>query len=253
MMSVIAVESVNKRFKVPHEKRTTVFEHVVALVRRRLGYEEFLALEGVSFEVEPGETFGIIGENGSGKTTLLRILAGIMRPDTGSVTVNGRLACIVELGTGFQPELTAKENVAIYAAIMGMTGGELKERYNTIIDFAELRHFEDMKLKNFSSGMTIRLAFSTAVHTDPDIILLDEVLAVGDEAFQKKCMDRIYALKAQGKTTVFVSHALPAVGALCERAMALNEGRVLSIGDTDKVIADYLDHVSQREGTLSNA
>jgi len=252
-MNVIAVEGVSKKFKIPHEKRSTVFEHLVALVRKRLGYEEFWVLKDVSFEVESGEAFGIIGENGSGKTTMLRILARIMRPDTGSVMVDGRISCILELGTGFQPELTAKDNVAIYAAIMGMTKGELKARYDAIIDFAELRQFEDMKLKNFSSGMAVRLAFSTAVHTDPDIILLDEVLAVGDEAFQRKCMDKVYALKAQGKTIVFVSHALPAIGALCERAMALDNGRVLSIGDTNKVIADYLDHVSQREGTLSNA
>ena len=252
-MSVITVEGVSKKFKIPHEKRTTFFEHLVAIVRKRLGYEEFWALEDLSFKVESGEAFGIIGENGSGKTTMLRILARIMRPDTGSVMVDGHISCILELGTGFQPELTAKENVAIYAAIMGMTKGELKVRYDAIIDFAELRHFEDMKLKNFSSGMAVRLAFSTAVHTDPDIILLDEVLAVGDEAFQRKCMDKIYALKAQGKTIVFVSHALPAIGALCERAMALDNGRVLSIGDTNKVIADYLDHVSQREGALSNA
>jgi len=252
-MSVITVEDVSKKFKIPHEKRTTIFEHLVALVRKRLSYEEFWALKDVSFKVEPGEAFGIIGENGSGKTTLLRILARIMRPDTGSATVNGRVACILELGTGFQAELTAKENVDIYATIMGMTRGETKARYDAIIDFAELRQFEDMKLKNFSSGMYVRLAFSTAIHTDPDIILLDEVLAVGDEAFQRKCLDKIYALKAQGKTIVFVAHALPAVGALCERAMALDNGRVLSIGDTNKVIADYLDHVSQREGTLSNA
>ncbi len=250
-MSVIVIKGVSKKFKIPHEKRTTVFEHLVALVKRRLGYEEFWALKDVSFEVEPGEAFGIIGENGSGKTTLLRILARIMRPDTGSVIVNGRVACILELGTGFQTELTAKENVAIYAAIMGMTKRELTARYDAIIDFAELGRFEDMKLKNFSSGMYVRLAFSTAVHTDPDIILLDEVLAVGDESFQEKCQERIHALKAQGKTIVFVSHALPAMRALCDRAMALNKGRILSIGDTDKVIADYLGHLSQREGTLS--
>jgi len=253
MMSVIAVEGVSKRFKVPHEKRITLFQNIVALVQRRLTYEEFWALKDISFEVDKREAFGIIGENGSGKTTLLRILARVLRPDAGSVAVDGRVACILELGTGFQPELTAKENVAIYGSIMGMTGRELKRRYDEIIDFAELRHFEDMKLKNFSSGMYVRLAFSTAVHTDPDIVLLDEVLAVGDEAFQKKCLDKVHALKAQGKTIVFVAHALPAVQALCDRAMALNKGRVLSIGDTEKVIADYLDHISQREGTLSNA
>ena len=246
-MSVIAVDGVSKRFKIPHEKRTTLFEHIVAPVHRGAGYEEFWALKDISFEVEAGEAFGIIGENGSGKTTLLRILARIMRPDTGSVIVNGRVACILELGTGFQPELTARENVAIYAAIMGMTKGELRARYDEIMDFAELRRFEDMKLKNFSSGMYVRLAFSTAVHTDPDILLLDEVLAVGDEAFQEKCRDRIHALKAEGKTIVFVSHALPAVGALCDRAMALDTGLILSTGDTEKVIAAYLDHVSQEE------
>ncbi|MFQ5924708.1 MAG: ABC transporter ATP-binding protein, partial [Dehalococcoidia bacterium] len=166
-MSVIAVDGVSKRFRVPHEKRSTIFENIVALVQRRLSYEEFWALKDITFEIDAGEAFGIIGENGSGKTTLLRILARILRPDGGSVAVDGRVACILELGTGFQPELSARENVAIYAAIMGMTGRQLKRRYDEIIDFAELRQFEDMKLKNFSSGMYVRLAFSTAVHTDP--------------------------------------------------------------------------------------
>jgi len=197
-------------------------------------------LRDVSFEIEKGEAFGIIGRNGSGKTTLLKILAKVMYPDRGSVKMNGKVASFLELGVGFQPELSAQENVYLYSSILGMSRKQVDRIYDDIFDFAELRKFENMKLKNFSSGMYLRLAFSTAINAVPDTLLIDEAFAVGDEAFQKKCIAKISEFKEQGKTIVFVSHALNTVKNLCQRTMLLAEGRVISIGDTEKVIADYL-------------
>jgi lipopolysaccharide transport system ATP-binding protein len=240
-VDAIVVDNVSKKFKIPHEKKTTLFQNVVGLVRRQFAYEEFWALKGISFSVEQGEVFGIIGRNGSGKTTLLKILANVLYSESGSVTMNGRVAPFLELGVGFQPELTAAENVYIYCCVLGMSRKEAKSKYDDIFDFAELRRFESMKLKNFSSGMYLRLAFSTAIHTNPDTLLIDEVLAVGDEAFQQKCKDKMQEFKRQGKTIVFVSHALDAVESLCQRSLLLDDGRIISIGKTEEVIGDYLE------------
>ena len=239
-MDVIVVDNISKKFKIPHEKKTTLFQNVLGLVKRQFAYEEFWALKDISFSVEKGEVFGIIGRNGSGKTTLLKILANVLYSESGSVTVNGRVAPFLELGVGFQPELTAAENVYIYCCILGMSRKEAKSKYDDIFDFAELRRFESMKLKNFSSGMYLRLAFSTAIHANPDTLLIDEVFAVGDESFQEKCTDKMQELKEQGKTIVLVSHSLDAVESLCQRALLLNDGRIISIGNTEEVIGDYL-------------
>ena len=239
-MSAIVVENVSKKFRIPHEKKTTVFQNIVGLIKRQLSYEEFWALKDISFQVQEGEAFGIIGRNGSGKSTLLKILAKVLYPDSGLITMNGKVASFLQLGVGFQSELTARENVYIYSSILGLSRKQVDKAYDEIIDFAELKKFENMKLKNFSSGMNVRLAFSTAIHAVPDILLLDEVLAVGDEAFQKKCRDRMNQFKAEGKTIVFVSHSLETVKELCQRSMLLNEGRIVTTGDTEKVINDYL-------------
>jgi len=239
-MSVIIVDNISKRFRIPHEKKTTVFQNIIGLVKRQFDYEEFWALKDVSFEVKKSEALGIIGRNGSGKSTLLKILAKVLYPDGGSVSLNGTVASFLELGIGFQPELTAKENVYIYSSIMGLSRKHVDRIYDEIFDFAELKKFENMQLKNFSSGMYMRLAFSTAVHANPDTFLIDEVFAVGDEAFQKKCQDRMSQFKAEGKTIVFVSHDLNAVKLLCQRSMLLNEGQIITMGDTEKVINDYL-------------
>jgi len=238
-MSAISVNNVSKKFRIPHEKKTTLFQQAIGIIKRQTSYEEFWALRDISFDVERGETFGIIGRNGSGKSTLLKILARVMYPDSGSVRIDGRVASFLELGIGFQPELTARENVYIYASVLGMGKGQTEKVYDAIFDFAELKRFEDMKLKNFSSGMHIRLAFSTAIHTDPDIMLIDEVLAVGDEAFQKKCMERIYRFQAAGKTIIFVSHNTGQVKQLCRHSLLLHEGRIISAGDTGRVIESY--------------
>jgi lipopolysaccharide transport system ATP-binding protein len=239
-MTAIIVDNISKKFRIPHEKKTTLFQNIVGIIKRQFDYEEFWALKDVSFEIEKGEAFGIIGKNGSGKSTLLKILAKVLYPDTGSVTMNGKTASFLELGIGFQPELTAKENVYIYASILGMSRKQVDKIYDDIFDFAELKRFENMKLKNFSSGMYMRLAFSTAIRAEPDTLLIDEVFAVGDEAFQSKCTAKINEFREQGKTIVFVSHAMDTVKNLCHRSLLLNEGRIVSMGDTEKVIADYL-------------
>jgi lipopolysaccharide transport system ATP-binding protein len=240
MMSAIIVDNISKKFRIPHEKKNTIFQNIVGLIKRQFSYEELWALKDISFEVDKGEAFGIIGRNGSGKSTLLKILARVLYPDSGSVSMNGKVASFLQLGVGFQPELTARENVYVYSSILGLGRRQVDKVYDEIIDFAELRKFESMKLKNFSSGMNVRLAFSTAIYAVPDTLLLDEVLAVGDEAFQKKCRDKMDQFKTEGKTIVFVSHALNTVKELCQRSMLLNEGRIVTMGDTEKVINDYL-------------
>lgn len=239
MREAIAVNNISKRFRIPHQRRTTVLQKGIALFNHKKNYEEFWAVKDVSFAVGRGETFGIIGRNGSGKSTLLKMLARVMYPDSGSISLNGKVASFLELGVGFQPELTASENIFIYAAILGMSRRETNAVYDDIFEFAELKKFEDMKLKNFSSGMYLRLAFSTAINCNPDIILIDEVLAVGDTAFQKKCMKRIDEFQENGKTIILVSHSLEQVRKMCKRSLLLDHGQVVSHGNTQKVIDYY--------------
>ena len=239
-MNAITVDNVSKKYRIPHEKKTTLFQNIVGVLKRQFDYEEFWALKDVSFEVNRGEAFGIIGRNGSGKSTLLKILARVLYPNSGSVAMNGKVASFLELGVGFQPELTAQENVYIYSSILGMSHKQVDKAYDAIFDFAEVKRFENMKLKNLSSGMTLRLAFSTAIHAVPDTMLIDEVFAVGDEPFQKKCRDKMVQFQAEGKTIVFVSHDLDTVKDLCRQSMLLDRGRPVTIGDTEKVIADYM-------------
>ena len=235
----ISVNNISKLFRIPHQRRTTVLQKGIGFFNHKKDYEELWALRDVSFEVGRGETFGIIGRNGSGKSTLLKMLARVMYPDSGTIVMNGKVASFLELGVGFQPELTASENVFIYAAILGMSRRETNAVYDDIFEFAELKKFEDMKLKNFSSGMYLRLAFSTAINCQPDVILIDEVLAVGDEAFQKKCNARIRDFQEQGKTIIVVSHALATVESLCTRTLLLDGGRVISLGPTAGVLEQY--------------
>jgi lipopolysaccharide transport system ATP-binding protein len=239
-MSAIIVDNVSKKFRIPHEKKTTVFQNIVGLIKRQFSYEEFWALKDVSFAVKKGEALGVIGRNGSGKSTLLKILANVLYPDSGSVSLNGKVASFLQLGVGFQPELTARENVYIYSSILGLSRRQVEKVYDDIFAFAELKKFENMKLKSFSSGMNMRLAFSTAIHAIPDTLLIDEVFAVGDESFKKKCRDKMSQFKTEGKTIVFVSHNLNTVQELCQRAILLNEGQIVTIGDTEKVINAYL-------------
>ncbi|BAI60317.1 ABC transporter ATP binding protein [Methanocella paludicola SANAE] len=243
--SAIVVNNVSKCYRIPMEKKRTVYENIIGMFSGNKSYEEFWALKDVSFNIKRGETFGVIGPNGSGKSTLLKMLAGVLYPDSGSVKVNGRIAPFLELGVGFQYELTAKENIYLYGAIMGLTKKEVDRKYEDILDFAELKRFENMKLRNFSSGMYVRLAFSIAIQTDPDILLLDEVLAVGDEHFQKKCMEKIEDIRKSGKTIVFVSHSLPSVNSLCQKSLLLNSGMIVAMGETNKVIQKYQQMANQ--------
>ena len=242
---MIIGKNISKMFRIPSERRNTLFEEIVAFIKGRRRYDEFWALKNVSFEVKEGEIFGITGPNGSGKTTLLEIIADIINPDEGELIVNGRITPILALGVGFNPELTARENVFLYGALMGVKRGRMEDKYSTIFEFAELKRFENMKLKNFSSGMNARLAFSTAIATEPDILLLDEVLAVGDIEFQRKCMAEIINVNKNGTTIVFVSHSVEAVRDLCERAMFLDNGEVIAIGAADEVVNTYLNSVAE--------
>ena len=221
---MIEVDRVSKKFKLPTEKRYTLFEELLAFLKGKRDFVEFWALKDVSFKVRRGEVFGITGPNGSGKSTLLKIVAGVLQPDAGRVHVEGKVTPILELGVGFNPELTAKENVYLYGIIMGMSRDGVKKKMEEIFRFAELEKFKNLKLKNFSSGMYARLAFSTAIATEPDILLIDEVLAVGDSSFQKKCIEKIRELKGNGTTMIVVSHSVELLRSVCDRIAFLENG-----------------------------
>jgi ABC-type polysaccharide/polyol phosphate transport system ATPase subunit len=239
MAAVIEVHGVTKTFRLPHELRTTFKEHFIHPFRQ-ITYEQNHALRDVSFEIEEGEFFSVIGPNGSGKSTLLKILAGIYRADSGELHVHGKLSPFIELGAGFNPELTARDNVRINATLLGLSRRELNERYGEIVAFSELERFMDQKLKNFSSGMTARLAYAIAIQVPFDILLLDEVFAVGDQEFQEKCTRTFDKFRAEGKTIVFVSHDLQSISRLSDRVLYINDGRAVAIGQPDDVIGQYL-------------
>jgi ABC-type polysaccharide/polyol phosphate transport system ATPase subunit len=198
------------------------------------------ALDGISFDIHQGEFFGIVGRNGSGKSTLLKLLASIYRADAGTIRLAGRLAPFIELGVGFNPELTARENVVLNGVMMGLTPKETRDKLDSVIEFAELEEFVDLKLKNYSSGMQVRLAFSVMLEADADVLLIDEVLAVGDAAFQQKCADAFHEMKAQGKTIVLVTHEMASVEEYCHRAMLIDDGKIRHIGDPGEVGRHYL-------------
>lgn len=236
----VAIEAydISKTFVVPHVRRHRLKEYVVHPFADR-GVDRNQALQNVSLTVDRGEFFGIIGHNGSGKSTLLRILAGIYRPDTGTVRVDGVLSPFIELGVGFNYELSARDNVAINGTLIGLTARQLEERFDSIVEFAGLERFVDQQLKNFSSGMLLRLAFAIAVEVPSDVLLVDEVLAVGDANFREKCLARLDEVRAEGKTIVFVSHDLESIRARCDRAMLLERGRSVVTGDPREVVAEY--------------
>lgn len=220
----IKADNVSKVFKLPREKQTSVKSAFVNVFRKNKGYELQKALNDVSFEVKKGEFFGIVGRNGSGKSTLLKLLAGIYTPTKGEVHVRGSLTPFIELGVGFNPELTGRENVYLNGALLGFNRKEMRAMYKDIVEFAELERFMDQKLKNYSSGMQVRLAFSIAIRAQSDILLIDEVLAVGDTNFQKKCFDVFKNIKKSGRTVVFVTHDMGTMQTYCDRAMLLNDG-----------------------------
>ena len=243
----VEVCNISKHFKIPHEKRNTVYENITGILKgKTYGYEDFTVLHDVSFTVGYGEALGIIGENGCGKSTLLKIIAGVLSPDEGSVKVGGKIAPFLELGVGFQPELSAEENVYLYGSIMGMNISKMNEKIYGIFEFAELEKFRNVKLKNFSSGMYARLAFATAIASDPDIFLIDEALSVGDEAFQRKCVARIEKFQQSGKTIIFVSHSADLVKKICGKCLLIEKGCVVDYGYSDSVIDKYHARISNR-------
>jgi ABC-2 type transport system ATP-binding protein len=248
----IKVDHVSKEFKLPHEKQTSIKSALINMVRGgKRTYERQQVLKSVSFEIHKGEFFGIVGRNGSGKSTLLKMLAGIYMPTKGGIEVNGKLTPFIELGVGFNPELTGRENVFLNGALLGFNRKEMEVMYDDIVAFAEIEKFMDQKLKNYSSGMQVRLAFSIAIRANTEILLLDEVLAVGDAAFQRKCFDYFAELKREGRTVILVTHDMANVERFCDRALLINDGHVLEIGNAHDIATTYTqlnaEHVDTEE------
>jgi ABC-type polysaccharide/polyol phosphate transport system ATPase subunit len=240
-----------RRFAHRNQLRTLKSALLTGSVLADLAPEEtFTALEDVSFEVARGSTFAVIGENGSGKSTLLKLVAGITRPTRGSLSVDGRVSALIELGAGFHPEISGRENVAINAMMLGLSRKQLERSYDAIVDFAELREFIDAPVKTYSSGMYMRLGFAVAIHVDPDVLLIDEVLAVGDEAFTRKCLDKISEFHRRGKTILFVTHSLGLVEKMCDDVLWLSHGRTRGRGDPKRVVDEYLTYVAGGEEAL---
>jgi ABC-2 type transport system ATP-binding protein len=233
-----------KSYRIYRQRTHSLKETILA---RRADYEEFWALRGVSFTVEKGEMLGVIGPNGSGKSTLLKCLARILAPNAGSVTVDGKISALLELGTGFHPELSGRENVFLAGSILGLTRSDIDARFDDIVGFAGVEEFLDTPIKNYSSGMQARLAFAVAINVDPEVLLIDEVLAVGDQSFQMRCYERIHDFRRQGKTVVFVSHSAQAVRELCSRVIWLEHGEVRMAGEAQAVVHDYLELVRREE------
>lgn len=226
---VVCIENVHKEFVVRQDN--SLKDRVVSFARHRKHRRSFVALDEVSLSIKAGTTVGLLGANGSGKSTLLKLIGGILTPDSGSVRIRGRLAALLELGAGFHPELSGRENVYLNAAILGLSRAETEARYDEIVQFSGIGEFIDNEVKFYSSGMYMRLAFAVAVHTDPDILLVDEVLAVGDEAFQRKCMDKIRSFQREGRTIILVSHSAGQIAELCDKTFVLQDGAIVHEGD----------------------
>ena len=244
-MNAVAFEGVSKSYSI-YESPGDRLKELITF--NRLSYHEnFWALRDISFEIRRGETFCIVGENGSGKSTLLQIVAGILRPTSGSVEVNGRVSALLELGAGFNPEFTGRDNVYLNGSILGLSTKQIDRRYKEIEDFAEIGDFINQPVKTYSSGMVVRLAFAVAINVDPEVLLVDEALAVGDIYFRHRCMRKVHELRSRGITILFVSHAVGDVKAIGDRAMWIEKGRILEIGATDKVIAKYLASTAEKD------
>lgn len=257
-MEAIVVDKVSKyyrKYSNRHRFQTLKSAIVKANIFKELSAEEkFLALDNVSFQVKEGETFGIIGSNGAGKSTLLKLVAGTSRPTEGTIEVNGRLSALIELGAGFHPEISGRENIYINGIMLGLSKKEISRKYDDIVRFAELEDFIESPVKTYSTGMYLRLGFAVAIHVDPDVLLIDEVISVGDQAFSQKCVDKFNEFRWRNKSVLLVTHALGMVVQLCDRALWLENGRIQSMGDPQKVVDDYLTFVSNKEeAVLSQA
>lgn len=236
---MIQVDNVSMRFKLAHDRIQSLKEYMTKLIKRQLRYEEFWALKNVSFNVTKGDVVGIIGKNGAGKSTLLKIISGILKPTEGSVTCSGSIVPMLELGSGFDHDLTGRENIFLNGAILGYSKEFLESKFEQILDFSELGRFIDVPIRNYSSGMLMRLAFSIATVVNPEILIVDEILAVGDAAFQEKSKARMMELMSGGTTVLFVSHSLDQIREMCNRVIWLDSGKIKMIGETQKVCDAY--------------
>lgn len=239
MNSAVEVKNVRMVFNLMEENVDTLKEYVMRLLKGKLFYNEFVSLDNISFTVEKGDILGIIGFNGAGKSTMLKILAGVLKPTEGYIKVNGTIAPLIEVGAGFDPELTARENVFLNGAILGYSRKFLESNFDRIIEFAELENFKDVPIKNFSSGMYARLGFAIATIVNPDILIVDEVLSVGDYKFKEKCTKRIKEMIEQGTTIIIVSHEIDMIEEVCNKVLWLDHGRIRGFGDTDKICSQY--------------
>lgn len=237
----VRVDSVSKKFRLYHERNQSLKSAV--LRRRRSIHEDFWALRNISFDVPEGSTFGLIGSNGSGKSTLLKCLAKIYTPELGSITYNGRIAALLEVGSGFHPELSGRENIFLNGSILGMSRKEIAKKFDEIVDFSGVEAFIDQPVKNYSSGMYVRLGFSVAINVAPDILVVDEVLAVGDAAFQERCKQKFVQFRKDGKTVILVSHAMDMVQDMCDQVAWLRKGELVATGEARSTIASYLKSV----------
>ena len=240
----VKAEHVVIRFNMASEKIDNLKEYFIKLVKHELMFKEFLALNDVSFEVKKGEARGIIGDNGSGKSTLLKAICGILKPYKGKITVNGSIAPLIELGAGFDGDLTARENIFLNGAVLGHDKKFMEQHFDEIVEFAELQDFLDMPIKNYSSGMAARLGFAIATIVKPDILICDEVLSVGDYAFQKKCEKRMNEMRAAGTTLLYVSHSIESVQKICDHALWLQKGIVKGVGNVDEIAKQYMDSLA---------
>lgn len=244
MHRCIQLKDVSVRYRLPKERIRTFKEFVIQGLHRKMEYEEFWAVKGVSLELNRGDRMGIVGPNGSGKTTLLKVVAGVIKPQEGTVRVDGNVTPLTQLGLGFNGELTGRENIYLNGAVFGLNGKQMNRRFADIVEFAELADFVDSPLRTYSAGMIARLGFATAIHTDPEILLLDEVLAVGDPSFQHKCINRIERFKRERVTILFVSHDMRQVREVCDQALWLNRGHAMAWGDSESVVTRYENHIA---------
>lgn len=244
----IRLEKVSKRFAFTPDAPQSVLETLIAFTRRRPKSQGLWAVRDVSFEVQAGQCVGIIGRNGSGKSTLLKLISRILQPTSGEIMVRGRVSALLELGAGFHQDLTGRENIFLNASVLGLTREETEQLYEDIVAFSELEPFIDMPVKHYSSGMYMRLGFSVAIHVLPDVLIVDEILAVGDQSFQTKCIDRIMELKRAGVTILFISHDADTIADLCSEVIWMDDGRVRLAGPTERVLAEYRDHINARVG-----
>jgi lipopolysaccharide transport system ATP-binding protein len=245
--TVISVDGVSVQYRVPQERIGTFKEYMIRYIQRQIKHNTFLALDNISLNVNRGEVFGIIGENGAGKSTLLKLIAKVLRPTRGRIWVKGRVAPLLEVGAGFHPELTGRENVYLNGAMLGFTQKEMDKRFQQIVDFAELWDFIDAPLRTYSSGMWARLGFAVATDVDPDILIVDEILSVGDENFQRKSSERIAAFREKGATILLVSHNMSLIEEMCDRAVLFDHGKVVTTGTTKAVVNSYLERVRGEE------